>query len=157
MKVFYFHTFQSFLPGFPREEEGESELVRKSKFPNIKVYRDAHVKKNGQKAKKKAKNGKQKKGGKKGKFKRGKKRTKKGNKLKVRNKLKARKKMRKAKRKGGNRKAKGQKQETSNCRNLTCLNDLLEVLKVDKDTVQNFIQQNRRLKSRLELAGFCLT
>ena len=157
MKVFYFHTFQSFLPGFPREEEGESELVRKSKFPNIKVYRD-HVKKNGQKAKKKVKNGKQKKGGKKRKSKRGKKRTKKGNKLKVRKKLKARKKLRKSKRKGGNRKtAKGEKQETSNCSNLTCLNDLLEVLKVDKDTVQNFIQQNRRLKSRLELAGFCLT
>ena len=70
VKVFYFHTFQSFLPGFPREEEGESELVRNSKFPNINVYRDAHVKKNGQKAKKKAKNGKQKKGGKRGKFKR---------------------------------------------------------------------------------------
>ena len=65
--------------------------------------------------------------------------------------------MRKAKKRGRIRKGKRQKQnarqESSNCKNLTCLNDILQVLKVDKDTVQNFIQQNRRLKSRLELAG----
>ena len=90
---------------------------------------------------------------KKGKSKRGKKklRTKKGKKSKTL------KKMRKAKRRGRNRKGKRQKQnarqENSNCKNLTCLNDILQVLKVDKDTVQNFIQQNRRLKSRLQLAG----
>ena len=30
---------------------------------------------------------------------------------------------------------------------------MLEVLKVDKDTVQNYIQQKRRLDSRLSLAG----
>ena len=51
------------------------------------------------------------------------------------------------------RQRKNYRQENSNCKNLTCLNNVLEVLKVDKDTVQNFIQQNRRLKSRLDLAG----
>merc|ERR1711962_801571 len=36
--------------------------------------------------------------------------------------------------------------------NITCLNDMIEVLKIDKDTVQNFIQQKRRLDARLLLA-----
>ena len=40
-----------------------------------------------------------------------------------------------------------------NCNNITCLNNMLEVLKVDKDTVQNYIQQKKRLDSRLSLAG----
>ena len=42
---------------------------------------------------------------------------------------------------------------SGNCNNITCLNDMLEVLKVDKDTVQNYIQQKKRLDSRLSLAG----
>ena len=42
-----------------------------------------------------------------------------------------------------------------NCNNITCLNDMLEVLKIDKDTVQNYIQQKRRLDNRLSLAGLC--
>ena len=40
-----------------------------------------------------------------------------------------------------------------NCNNITCLNNLLEVLKVDKDTVQNYMQRKRRLDARLRLAG----
>ena len=41
---------------------------------------------------------------------------------------------------------------STSCKNITCLNDMLEVLKIDKDTVQNFIQQKRRLDARLHLA-----
>ena len=110
-----------------------------------------------QQSKRNQKKEKQKMSWKKGKSKMGKKkrRTKKGRKSKTQ------KKMRKAKRRGRNRNGKRQKQnarqENSNCKNLTCLNDILEVLKVDKDTVQNFIQQNRRLKSRLELSGLLQT
>ena len=41
---------------------------------------------------------------------------------------------------------------STTCKNITCLNDMLEALKIDKDTVQNFIQQKRRLDARLLLA-----
>merc|ERR1712228_957520 len=60
--------------------------------------------------------------------------------------------------KNGRVKAKGKrrkssKQSTGSCQNVTCLNTLLQVLKIDKDTVQNFIQQKKRIDSRLSLAG----
>ena len=42
---------------------------------------------------------------------------------------------------------------SGNCNNITCLNDMLEVLKIDKDMVQNYIQQKKRLDGRLTLAG----
>ena len=41
----------------------------------------------------------------------------------------------------------------STCHNVTCLNNLLYVLKIDKDSVQNFIQQKKRIDDRLTLAG----
>ena len=40
---------------------------------------------------------------------------------------------------------------TSTCSNVSCLNNLLQVLKVDKDTVQNFMQQKKRMDTRLKL------
>ena len=145
-----------FFSGFPREEKGENELAKRSRFQNIRDYmRETRVKKNEEqgkeeKAKMKEKNGIRKTGGQKRKFKRDRNRSQKGKKSKAQ-------KLKKGKRKGRNMKGKGQnqnaRQETSNCKNLTCLNDLQEVLKIDKDAVQNFIQQNRRLKNRLELAG----
>ena len=46
----------------------------------------------------------------------------------------------------------GKPPTTGTCKNITCLNDMLEALKIDKDTVQNFIQQKRRLDARLLLA-----
>ena len=128
--------------------------MKTSRFQNSRVLRDTALNKvgqtNRQKGKRKQKQGKRKNVGKGRKPKRGKKkrRTKKWKKSK------AGKKTRKEKRKNGKGKKQNARQENSNCKNLTCLNDILEVLKVDKDTVQNFIQQNRRLKSRLELAGF---
>jgi len=51
------------------------------------------------------------------------------------------------------KKRKSSKQSTGSCQNVTCLNTLLQVLKIDKDTVQNFIQQKKRIDSRLSLAG----
>ena len=46
----------------------------------------------------------------------------------------------------------GKTPTTLTCKNITCLSDLLQVLKIDKDTVQHFIQQKRRLDARLRLA-----
>ena len=90
--------------------------------------------------------------------------------LKVRNKN-GNKFKKKKKQKGKNRRQKKNNKKTSkrkfwtkkaktayngkqlNCNNITCLNNLLEVLKVDKDTVQNYMQRKRRLDARLRLAG----
>ena len=41
--------------------------------------------------------------------------------------------------------------QSSTCSEISCLNNLLQVLKVDKDTVQNFIQQKKRMESKLGL------
>ena len=154
VKAFFLTRANLCFSGFPREE---NELMKISRFQNSRVLtRDTPSNKvkqtKKQKGKRKHKTGKQQNGGKKRKSKRGKKkrRTKKGKKSK------AGKNTRKEKRRNGKGKKQNARQENSNCKNLTCLNDILEVLKVDKDTVQNFIQQNRRLKSRLELAGFRL-
>ena len=73
---------------------------------------------------------------------------------------KIKKKLNKLNKTKGNKGGRKSKQSTAtavqgNCNNITCLNDMLEVLKVDKDTVQNYIQQKRRLDSRLSLAGLC--
>jgi len=51
------------------------------------------------------------------------------------------------------KKRKSSKQSTGSCQNVSCLNTLLQVLKIDKDTVQNFIQQKKRIDSRVSLAG----
>lgn len=67
----------------------------------------------------------------------------------------------KGKKKTGNfRRGKNQKQRgkfrgkirtTSSCNNISCLNNLLQVLKIDKDTVANFLKQKKRLESNLNL------
>ena len=64
-------------------------------------------------------------------------------------------KKKKAKKKKGGRKGKQSSAVAvlGNCNNITCLNDLIEVLKIDKDMVQNYIQQKKRLDTRLTLAG----
>ena len=36
----------------------------------------------------------------------------------------------------------------SRCQNVTCLNDMLKVLKIKKDTVKNFMKQEKRLMGR---------
>ena len=52
----------------------------------------------------------------------------------------------------GKRKSNTRKGRNS-CQDIQCLNNLLKVLKIDKDTVQNFIQQKKRIDSRIRLAG----
>ena len=37
---------------------------------------------------------------------------------------------------------------TPRCQNVTCLNDMLKVLKINKDTVRNFLKQEKRLVGR---------
>merc|ERR1712130_147549 len=81
-----------------------------------------------------------------------------GQKLKMKKKLAKAKKAKKTKKNKKNQEGRKTKQSTAtavegNCNNITCLNDMLEVLKIDKDMVQNFIQQKKRLDSRLSLAG----
>merc|ERR1712013_695814 len=74
-----------------------------------------------------------------------------------RKKIKALKKLKKMKqrnkKKGKKKKNRQGQQRQTNCQNITCLNNLLQVLKINKDTVQNFIQQKKRMDSRLTLAG----
>ena len=55
--------------------------------------------------------------------------------------------------KNNNRKRKTVKNIRSSCKDVSCLNNLLQVLKVDKDTVQNFMQQKKRIDKKLSLAG----
>ena len=56
--------------------------------------------------------------------------------------------------KRGDKKTGGRQTSTSTgCQNITCLNTMLQVLKLDKDTVQNFIQQKKRIDARLTLAS----
>merc|ERR1712106_1185102 len=78
-----------------------------------------------------------------------------------RNKIKALKKLkkrRKGKKKKGTKKLGGKGRQTTTtttdtCQNITCLNNLLKVLKINKDMVQNFMQQKNRMDARLKLAG----
>ena len=49
-------------------------------------------------------------------------------------------------------KEKIQKQENS-CRDVTCLSNLIHVMKIYKDQVQNFLKQNNRITKKLDLAG----
>ena len=146
-----------FASGLPKEESSsDGGLVKTQRSRNVQKAQRASLDKNvtykntGKRRERESNrqieksNGKKSRRSKKKARAKGKKRSKKQKKAKrrLRNKNKNRKRQRK-----------NYRQENSNCKNLTCLNDVLEVLKVDKDTVQNFIQQNRRLKSRLDLAG----
>ena len=51
------------------------------------------------------------------------------------------------------RNKKSKTRQNSSCHNITCLNNLLQVLKIDKDTVQNFMQQKKRIDKKLSLAA----
>ena len=51
------------------------------------------------------------------------------------------------KRKGRRRVLKADRM-TPRCQNVTCLNDMLKVLKINKDTVRNFLKQEKRLMGR---------
>jgi len=52
---------------------------------------------------------------------------------------------------GKRRSSKTQPKTTTKCSNITCLNNLLQVLKIDRDTVQNFISQKKRIEKRMKL------
>ena len=45
------------------------------------------------------------------------------------------------------------RQSPTPCQDIACLNNLLQVLKLSKDNVVNFIAQEKRLQSRLDIAG----
>merc|ERR1711892_481182 len=55
------------------------------------------------------------------------------------------------KRKGLKRKGKQDKQESTSCSDLDCLNNLVFALKIEKDTVRNFLAQEKRVKSKKNL------
>ena len=142
--------------GFPKEDSSDSGIVKTQRSRNVQKAQRASPDSNSKyknKGKKREKeNKRQKEKSKKKKPKRSKKKARAKGKRRSKKQQKAK---RRPRNKNRNRKRqrKNYRQENSNCKNLTCLNDVLEVLKVDKDTVQNFIQQSRRLKSRLDLAG----
>ena len=75
--------------------------------------------------------------------------TKKDKKKRKKGKRKNKKKRRKGK---WTKKRKIQSRQSSSCQNISCLNNLLQVLKIDKDTVQNFMQQKKRIDKKLSLA-----
>ena len=146
-----------FASGLPKEESNsDGGLVKTQRSRNVQKAQRASPDKNvkyknrGKRKERKSKRKIEKSNGKKSKRSKKKARAKGKKRSKMQNKAKRRLRNRNKNRK---RQRKNYRQENSNCKNLTCLNDVLEVLKVDKDTVQNFIQQNRRLKSRLDLAG----
>ena len=39
------------------------------------------------------------------------------------------------------------------CTSLECLNDLVAVLKINKDQAENFLKQNKRIRRLMKLAG----
>ena len=58
---------------------------------------------------------------------------------------------RKKKRKNRKKKKNDFKDSRQGCQNVTCLNTLLQVLKINKDTVTNFLKQKKRLLTRVRL------
>ena len=113
------------------------EKTRKAKKKAKKRSKNKLKRKAKKKAKKRQKN----------KLKRkGKKKNKKKNKDKLKRKLK---KIRG--RNPKNRRQKGRQTTTAACSNLTCLTALVSVLKFEKDTVRNFLAQEKRTNSKLTL------
>ena len=56
--------------------------------------------------------------------------------------------------KNKNRKGKGKKRRGTtrqSCQDLICLTNLLQALKVEKDTVRNFLAQEKRVQSKIKL------
>ena len=60
----------------------------------------------------------------------------------------------------GRKKKKNKKQKNkeltkqfSNCSDLTCLNNLVFSLKIEKDTIRNFLAQEKRIATKLRLMG----
>ena len=75
-------------------------------------------------------------------------------KIKIKNKMKM--KMRKSIGKRGkveNIRKETSRQDSSTCKGISCLNSLLKVLKINKDTVVNFIAQRNRMYRNLNTSG----
>ena len=116
---------------------------------NTKKNKKQKIAKKNRKGKNKKKN-KSRKNGKKARRNKGKNKGRKNGKKARRNKGKNR------SRKNGKKARRNKKSKTrqnSSCQNITCLNNLLQVLKIDKDTVQNFMQQKKRIDKKLSLAA----
>merc|ERR1711915_215883 len=132
---------------------------RKSKNSKGQKSRKSKKKKTKKQGKKKGKKSKANKGkrSKKNKIKRKKNKTRK---RKSKIKQKSKKSSAKKKKKNGNRKSKkskgqksrkSKKKKTDSCQSLDCLNNLVQTLKVEKDTVRNFLAQRKRVKNKLQL------
>ena len=50
-----------------------------------------------------------------------------------------------------------QKQSNDSCQSLDCLNNLVLSLKLEKDTVRNFLAQEKRVKAKINLLSMSLT
>merc|ERR1712228_646371 len=140
-----------------KKKARKSKSQRKSKAGKGK--RKSKKKKTKKQGKKKGKKSKANKGkrSKKNKIKRKKNKTRKLNTKKSKSRRKNRKekllkKMRKSKSRRGKKKT-GRKisKQTDSCQSLDCLNNLVQTLKVEKDTVRNFLAQRKRVKNKLQL------
>ena len=129
-------------------EEEVKKAVKKKKKKSNQTGRKKPNKRNFSNSKKPLR-------GKKGKN--NKKRNKKRNKNGRKKKRDRQRRKKKRRNRGGKRQRKSKKKtklrQSSSCQNISCLNNLLQVLKIDKDTVQNFMQQKKRLDKKLNLAS----
>ena len=127
-------------------EKGKKEKsVKKGKNRKVKKCKKGEKCKGKKSEKGKGKkNGKKRNGGKSKRKSKGKKRNK--NKIK-----KKRNKMRGRKDKSRRQKGSARQTTTAACSNLTCLTALVSVLKFEKDTVRNFLAQEKRTNSKLVL------
>ena len=144
-----------------KKKSGRAKNKKKPRNKNLK-NKSKKSRKQVKDEKKKLKKSKKKTRGKKGsKTRRKNKKTKRNKKKKADKKKKKKGRVNKRRRKGNGkrnkRKRKNQRKnkklrQSSSCQNISCLNNLLQVLKIDKDTVQNFMQQKKRIDKKLSLA-----
>ena len=129
-----------------KKKRGNKPNKKGTKATKKRNRKGKNVKKKSKNIKKKRNNGKKNKNDKKKNRKNRKKRRKNRKKKRRNGKDKKKKKTSKWKKKKKLR-------QSSSCQNISCLNNLLLVLKIDKDTVQNFMQQKKRIDKKLNLSN----
>ena len=145
------------LGGGTEEKKKKKKVEKGKKEKNVKKGKNRKAKKS-KREKGKLKKGKKKKNGKRRNGGKGKKKKKTGKnkskgKKRNKNKIKRKRKKMRGRKDKKKRKEKGNARQTSTaaCSNLTCLTALVSVLKFEKDTVRNFLAQEKRTNSKLLL------
>ena len=142
-------------------EKREAKKRAKKKLSNGTKKRNKGKNGKGKRSEKGQKNSNKKKGAKKGK---GTRKSKKGSKTKMKKSSKTKKNGKSNKKNGSNKKGKKKKKRKNKkkvkkssrqteCLKLECLNNLVFSLKIERDTVRNFLAQEKRINSKLRLMG----